>query len=299
MKRRLLPLLMIAGLLFIGCEKDQVDQLEDPGIDKAVKVVNAIQTLSSDITPLSVQSKSSSFDDDFEAANLWFAYYTAKTLKEDAGSRFFFGSVLSANNTVSASALLDDTYTNPFRNAFRDFVWSQVCAEIDCGRPDPPPLGGPKPPLNPNEDGGPVMGGDIDGQILTMRTGGIGIDDGSDDHGITIANQMTDAFIDYITNESCIELFLPNGIDYTTSKSYYAVSHPLNNNSGNLGLEYFDVPQVHDDGNEYEGGTKFINPALVNAGHVVIVSRPIDQPLVPGCGYSTYFGVSDFTLFLD
>lgn len=293
MKKKIFSLLILSGIILIGCEREQVETEPDQDVSKQLELVET-ETLSSGF-PTDVNAKSD-FTSEFENANTWFAYYTAKTLREDPLSRMIFASKLGTDNTVSAANLLNNsTGINPFRDKFRGYVWQKVCADINCGRPEIP-KGGPPPPLNPNGDGGPVMGDPIDINVISMKDGDLGGD------GISQANEITDAFIDYITTEACMEIYVPNGLDYSPTASIYAVSHPLNNvDDSNRGYEYY-ADLVLDDGDDnpgFESGSKVITPALMLAEGNVIVSRPVDIPMVQGCGYSDYFDIADFTLFLN
>lgn len=286
---------MISGLVFIGCETDQIDPL--PQTESVGKQLEVVDTEVTD-SPMVVNPKN---DDEWTAAfanaNEWFAYYTAKTLMVDVPSRFAFGTKLGNGNTVSASHLLDDSTPNAFRDMFRFMVWQKVCSDIDCGRPEIPG-GGPPPPTNPGDgDGGPVMGGILDGTVTSMKSGGGGLSGGGSLY--MDAWQITDNFIDYITNTACLELYIPVTLDYTGGQSLYPVAHPLNDNASNTGFKYYPSPVPQPDGTQIESVAHPINMFTVTNLGNVIVSRPVDDPWTSGCGYSAFFGVSDFTLFLD
>lgn len=294
MKKSIFSLLMVAGLVFIGCEKEQVEIETQQGAAKQLEVIEAGDSDTEIGLPDGVSVKAEdAFTEAFENANTWFAYYTAKTLRTEPTTRILFGTKLSADGRVSAGYLLDDSTPNLFRDKFRAYVWHKICADIQCGRPEIP-KGGPSPPLNPNGEGGPTMGGMQDGGIVTMKGGGLG----GYITNLDLAQQMADDYINYITNVACMEIYVPNGLNYGPAKSIFAVAHPLNDDVDNKGYEYYPI-LVPDSGSGFESNARMVTPALLAAGENIIISRPIDNTLIEGCGYSDYFEVADFSLFLS
>lgn len=294
MKNKIFTLLVVAGLVMISCEKEQIDTVTDPGAAKQLEL-NTTTGSESQIDATVFAKDGAAYAEGFENSLLWFAYTAAKTLRKNPGARLQFGAALDANNTVTAAVLFNQAVgNNIFRERFESEMWYDICATISCGRPDRKE-GDPLPPFVPPPP--PIIMSDVGNTIGGLTMIGKGGDDGG--HPGPTVDDLLEQFMNWVINDSCVELHVPNGIDYGSDKSIYAVAHPLDASNANLGKEYYPVPILHDDGIPYEADPKNVNPFLVSSEGNVIIARPTIVASTLGCDYSTQFGVSDFTLFLD
>ena len=101
-------------------------------------------------------------------------------------------------------------------------------------------------------------------------------------------------------DDNCIELYFPNGVNFTGSFDITSSAHPLNNNSSNDGIiRYYS----YGSGGFEVGGSLppfatedvTIDNHYVTLNDNVIIARPVPGFQVE-CDYSQY-EVGDFTLF--
>ena len=112
-------------------------------------------------------------------------------------------------------------------------------------------------------------------------------------------SEIIQEFIDYLTVENCVELFMPNGLNSVLMiYPIITTAHPLNSDTENTGylrhtsMVLLDKPPVLTMTEEIT-----VDQEYVDTGAVVIIARPFKEDTVT-CNYSEY-GTLDFTEFLN
>lgn len=252
--KKLIPFVIIAALVVVACERDSV--LETP--ERQNLVIETIETTQgSDAIP--GQTRASTEIAQAEKLFLWSSFFTAKVLRYDAPARSEFLAELNANNAASLSDLLNANLNPAFENAFRNYVTLYLQCEQCPGNET----------ANPPQPIGPLGGG-----------------------GAPLHTQ-TQIFIDMLIQDNCIEIFVPNTLNFSEPFEITSTAHPFTGGPWNNGhkrtFEIFKGSYTHHVG--------VVDLNYVNTNNV-IVARPKVNPFDPDCAYDE-FGVEDFTLFLN
>lgn len=212
----------------------------------------------------------------FERRLQWFSFISAKVLRYNTAARSEVqGEIFGFNDdTVEAELLLGTTLSNfeaAFENEFIYYVGT-CCPDPDTegGKPDEPIIPDPISPLTPQ--------------------------------------QKYELFVNYMVDDNCVELYFPNGLNFSGSFQLTSTSHPLTSSASNEGtLRYYNM-QYGFDTVEGGGGTGSpyitegvcVDDAYAANNNNIIVARPIrnTQSVDPDCSYTNYEGIN-FTLFLD
>jgi hypothetical protein len=205
-------------------------------------------------------------EDELETQMHWVSFLIAKAIYDDADARQFFMNSFNSigttsTNVVSLEKLLNSsTYDNRFEQAFEAAFYYYFYPNSDCPDDGRNPRGGPKPP------------------------GSIGGCPGPNSRCLDVYYVQ---YLEYLTKENCLEIFLPNGYDASEAQ-IYTTAHPLTNFGANEG---YVMPEDCDN-------DLTISPFNLHMLTNVIVTRPYREGNGV-CAYSDYSDVEDFTVFLN
>ena len=214
------------------------------------------------------QIASGSIDDPFEAQLQWVSFLTAKVIQQNPAARTQFINLIGGpdSDIVKLNDLLVDG--SAFEIAFKHQFILHHGGSTDekCSGGSKDPKGKPKPPG--------AIGGCQEGYCL---------------------DTLYQQYIDYLTLENCLEIYIPNGYTPTTIL-IYSTAHPLTNSNHNEG---YIVPEQCD-------GEVTISPFNVAALNNVLITRPYREVTITEfgnttttCSYDEYSSIIDFTYFLD
>ncbi|MFD2565836.1 hypothetical protein [Pseudotenacibaculum haliotis] len=210
----------------------------------------------------------SSIDDPFEAQLQWVSFLTAKVIQQNPSARTQFMNLIGNINpdVVRLNDLLVDgsAFEIAFKHQFILHNGGNTDEKCPGGTKDP--KGKPKPPG--------AIGGCQEGFCL---------------------DTLYQQYIEYLTQENCIEIFLPNGYVPTTIL-IYSTAHPLTNSNYNKG---YILPEQCD-------GEITIYPFNLASLNNVLVARPYREVTITEsggststCSYNEYSSIIDFTYFLN
>ncbi|MDC7997406.1 hypothetical protein [Gilvibacter sediminis] len=280
--KKLFPVLSLLLLVVVSsCEKEVIDQTEiNPNTEALTLKTTALE-------------KSMSDNELLENRMEWLAFLSAKVLDNDASKITQINNLMSAANTIKLKDLFGSQ--NPgFETAFRELLWR----EIYVVHPDPDhDRDKPIPPIGGSGGNGFIENVVLDPANLAKADETLGGD------GLNTNDEQVEAFMDYLQNQHCLELYFPNGQIFYNAFGLVAnnpnnyittTAHPLNSDSFNAGIKrkHKNMPYTSDG---YTASVT-VNPAYVSAETNIIVARPFY--FGSNCSYSDLGGL-DFTLFLD
>ena len=288
--KKYIPFSMI--LLLLSCNVEEISENE---------MTTASSIITQDKEPLSTsEPQQRTVDDDIEIFRLqmeWAAFITAEILAEANHPSIITemdNAITTYGTVIPMQALLGSSsdYSN-FKIAFKEKFLEYYIG--DCR----PILGTQRPPNtalvsdNPPPPAAPESSPDYH----------------------EWADAFTVSYIDRITNSNCVELYIPNGIQYGASPDvpfpignngdpdfdipvYIVGAHPLTNQtSGGSGWSIFPgKPKITLCRSYMAAGRTTLHPMEITSGNVIIARPYRDQDA--GCNY-TSIAVSDFTLYLD
>ncbi|PQB03571.1 hypothetical protein [Aureitalea marina] len=238
---------------FIEAEQDQNFQLEIP----ASELSNSIDENSSNRFGLQAPP--------LESYMQVTAYITAKTLMYDgdqSAAQNQFTTALGSGNVVNVSDLIGKSADGTaFKTSFVQHLTSYFdgtgpCESCPGGEEEEPPLTG-------------------NGRFAQLTE-------------VLVAN-----FIDYVTEDNCVELFVPNPLNYSLGQ-ITSVAHPMTTSTWNKGYERYDIA--------IEGliskQVNVVNQLYVNHNNNMIIARPFTTTSPASCAYTDYSHI-DFTQFLN
>lgn len=199
--------------------------------------------------------------EEFENVLQWTSYIIATANSNSQNAEAIFIHLLNKSyqegtpGVIQLSDLLDTTTENRFEKAFKDAYFYYFHSTSDCDD------GGTR-----NPRGNPTLG---------------------DPPGIDPQNTsyFYNSYLNFILNESCLEIYVPNGYNTSVNNIIYTTSHPLDDSPDN---EAYIIPeQCHDD--------VTIGAYNLHLFDNVIVTRPYRQG--NHCTYEE-IDVDDFTQFL-
>ena len=102
-----------------------------------------------------------------------------------------------------------------------------------------------------------------------------------------LPNQTFEAYIDYLLEEHCLEIYVTAGLDL--SQNIFSSAHPMNTTNMNIGFEHYDS-------NECNVNQISIHGSVIgNIYDNLIVVRPYRA--ADECDYDEFSEIEDFTLF--
>ncbi len=254
-------LLLLAVILFaFSCTTDS----ETLAPESQENLTTVLANSETEEAPLFGRGPSQSYDQ-LENYSQITSFVVAKVIFNHSGAeRQQFLNELGSGDTVLVSDLLGSQANGTaFKNRFIDYLEILIdpglCHSLCCpGGEDDPPFG---------EDGD-HSGGDI--------------------------NVLVSEFIDYVTVDNCIEIFVPNTLNFQGQNVKIAsTAHPLTSLPYHTGYERgYDIAPC-------KVTRAFqINQNYVNNNSNVLVARPYRTPLNMNCAYTEYAGIN-FNLFLN
>jgi len=270
MKTHNIYIALILVLALIGCQKEEVEQLE-----ASTEVNQIIRTNATEITP---SNKGFTIDPVAEASKLefskslqWTSFLAARTLKNSASARTDFHNGSDLIGIYDMNELLDPDGAFPnFNEEFR-----RVLVLYAAGRPD-----------LEHEPDRPLTGGG---------------------NGMPVSAQVQ-AYLDFVLVDHCIELFVPNGLNMFSTE-YSTTGHPLNGDTENFGYRRLAVPIWNDGSFINVVDIPILNELYVQNTPNVIIARPdrsgsfnaqtamSEFDTADPCTYSQY--AVNFDLFLN
>lgn len=267
MKRKLLFSFALLGLFFMACESDSLEtpQNETQNLQTTVTRTDADDTIL------------------FERRMQWFGWLLAESLTFEPSIRTQINNHLTRDNTLNVGELFTDPDFDDFEDGFRAELATIIRNNGAHNDPDHDP-DDPTLPFVPSPNG-------INSAPLLAAM--------SEDPITAQVNQQVQAYINFMTQDNCIELFFPNGslVSRANEGKYTSTAHPLTNNTYNYGFQRF-----YQDG----FGCGFpipctveitVDPRYVQDNHNIIVVRPV-RSVIASCSYTEYDDI-DFTDFLD
>lgn len=207
-------------------------------------------------------------DDEFEIQMQWVSFLIAKAIHDDSDARQVFINSYNTIGTgstdvVSLNKLLNAPYfDNRLEQAFETAFYYYFFPNSSCPDEGRNPRGGPKPPGTIGGCPGPIPRNRcLEGAYLQ--------------------------YLHYLTQENCLEVYLPNGYD-SSHTQIHTTAHPLTNFGANEG---YVMPE--DCRNDLT-----ISPFNLHFLNNVIVTRPY-RDTITRCDYDEYYFVEDFTVFLN
>lgn len=202
--------------------------------------------------------------DELEIQLQWISFLSAKAIHDDSDAEEFLLELLNSTMSTGNSSVLKlndllstSIANNSFEKAFKSAFLYYFYPSSSCPNDDRVPRGGPKPPG--------TIGGcaeEICPEIYYQQ------------------------YLDFIKQEHCLELYLPNGYD-ETDRLINTTSHPLTNFGGN---EAYVIPEDCDN-------RLYISPFNLHILNNVFVVRPYRNS-VTRCSYTEFSYIEDFTTFL-
>ena len=191
----------------------------------------------------------------------WVSFLSAKAVHDDSDAGDFLLELLNSsmnNNVIKMNDLLDTSIPdNSFEKGFKRAFFEYFSPSSSCPNDDRVPRGSPKPP-------GAIGGCPIE----------------------TCIEGYYQMYLDFITLDHCLELYLPNGYD-NTKRKIHTTSHPLTNFGEN---EAYVMPEDCDN-------RLFISPFNLHLLNNVFVVRPYRSGI--RCAYIEFNYIEDFTAFLN
>ncbi len=258
--KKLFPFLgLLVATLITSCEAEQINEAES----------SENLEISTKATSLGGDSSGDTAAELFERRMEWLSFLTVKVMDEQTSTKAYINGLMTANNTVQASALFGHSPYTSFEAEFRDLLYDELSGTI------------PDPDHDRDKPGVPII------PIPDPLTGDV--------YEIAVQD-----FIDYIVTDNCVELYFPNGAIVGNSggigfsfTSFTSTAHPLNSDASNAGIKRLEriAPAP------LRGYTTdvTVNDGYVNINDNVVVARP---KTTIACPYTEY-GTLDFTLFLD
>ncbi|WP_298516813.1 hypothetical protein [uncultured Kordia sp.] len=230
----------------------------------------AIDNTKTEITPKSFGTTANDYTQrEILEINLkWTSYITGSVLRNDPASRLEVAALLqNGNNVIKLHQLFGNN--SAFENKFQEFTdWYLFMGYPNHDKTRP----------NPPPQG--IGGGH---------------------------SNLTAAFMNYILNEHCIELYFPKSMVFVGEFNITTTGHPMNatDDSNDGIIRYFSPLTVNTNGTLLYSTTHevTVNDAYVQNRDNIIIARPYKNLNSPiggtDCSYTQYSDIADFTDFLD
>jgi hypothetical protein len=198
----------------------------------------------------------------FERQLHWFSYIAAEVLLTDSDARqemaFYLGN--SSTDSIKAEDLIG-VNSIPAFNSFSHAFYATTLYYLSG--PGWPGAGDPKPRVPPAQGGFP-----------------------------NASPPWTTAFYQALLETNCVELYLPNGVDFSNGFDLTSSAHPLTNGPCNEG--YFVINGL---GGVVTSSIIDLTQGYVNTHDNVLIARPF-RSVPSDCYYFEYNGI-DFEDFMD
>ncbi|MEP2937649.1 MAG: hypothetical protein ABJM06_09975 [Gilvibacter sp.] len=272
-------MIMALAVVLFSCEREDADAL-DVEAQKSAVVLNS--DVDGDTMRGSGDDDEPEFDE-FTETLPWVSFITGKVLKEYPSSRSEVNLKMDPNGVIKLDQLLtaDGTLNGlSFNKNFKTVLEILLCQQVDCGKPEEELVTPPNGPFNGGGGGGFASGGSM---VVSSELS-------------PVVEEMADAFMDYIINQNCIELYFPKGqMIYFGDFEITSTSHPMNNSVKNDGYKRLYTPLITGENCEVE----MVNLTYVTNNKNIIVARPYAMASPSASCIYTSYGVTDFTQFLD
>ena len=305
----LFVILLVALCSMIACEQEVVpESIDAPQLIQKTDNGDAPAIITETDGPMSKQQNETAT---FEKRLHWTSFITAKIIRWNiSGRNQLVQSLGLMNNSVNLNVLIGANSNYPaFNTAFKDYLYYY----IEGTRPDPDdePEDPGFPPIPPGGNGAPDpfdATNTLSNPIASKTFDGGG---SNNDPSILAA---VDAFISYMIEDNCTELYFPNGLNLRGAFELTSTAHPLTSANWNNGILRTYTGQAGSISGSDEGipvcahynGCVTHPVASVDDTYLlnndnIIVARPRRNPFThidDPCLYGQYSGI-DFTDFLD
>lgn len=256
--KKFIPLVVLAALLMVSCEKDNETLYEDDSLNLEINV----QSASDDVNSRTIQPMS-----ELEKKMFWTGFVAVEAIMTNNDAKADFLAAFGSNTVIDVTDVLGGSVNSDFKDEFKAILLSYINSCINAENPSTncPGAGTGNPP-------GPVQGGSLTNQA------------------------KVDLFMDFITSDHCLEFFLPKSLVLSPGYTITSTAHPLTISNSNEGYlrSLTPLPRTTD---TYTQFVSSVNNNYASNNNVIVVRPERKSTPTNNCDYNQYSFI-DFTLFL-